>query len=254
MVQVSGIVKRYGSKMVLDGVSAAFPKKKLVAFIGSNGAGKSTLLSIITRTLQKNQGEVLVEGKAIEKWKNKELAKRLSVLKQSNHMNLRIRVRELVAFGRFPYSGGRLTGEDEKKIDEAIAYIGMEDLADRYGDELSGGQRQLAYIAMVIAQDTEYIFLDEPLNNLDMKHSVRIMRILKRLVEERGKTVMVVIHDINFVSHYADYVIAMKDGRIVAGGDVAKMMSSHMLEKVYGMEIEVKEINNRKVCLYYSAG
>lgn len=253
MVQVSGIVKRYGSKMVLDGVSAALPKNKLVAFIGSNGAGKSTLLSIITRTLQKNQGEVLVEGKAIEKWKNKELAKQLSVLKQSNHMNLRIRVRELVAFGRFPYSAGRLTGEDEKKIDEAIAYIGMEELADRYLDELSGGQRQLAYIAMVIAQDTEYIFLDEPLNNLDMKHSVRIMRILKRLVEERGKTVMVVIHDINFVSHYADYVIAMKDGRIVAGGDVAEMMSSHMLEKVYGMEIEVKEINNRKVCLYYSA-
>lgn len=253
MVSVSGIIKRYGAKKVLDEVSAELPAGKLVAFIGSNGAGKSTLLSIITRTLQKNEGVVQVDGKSIDEWKNKELAKQLSVLKQSNHMTIRIRVRELVAFGRFPYSQGNLTAEDELKIEEAIAYMGLEELKDRYLDELSGGQRQMAYIAMVIAQDTTYIFLDEPLNNLDMKHSVQIMTILRRLVRDKGKTVMVVIHDINFVSHYADYIVAMKDGKIVAGGDVDEMMNSHMLEKVYGMDIEVRNINDRKVCLYYTA-
>ncbi|MBS6953399.1 MAG: ATP-binding cassette domain-containing protein [Enterocloster asparagiformis] len=253
MVTVSGIIKRYGAKNVLDGVSADFPTEKLVAFIGSNGAGKSTLLSIITRTLQKNEGIVQVDGKSIDQWKNKELARQLSVLKQSNHLTIRIKVRELVAFGRFPYSQGNLTREDEAKIDEAIAYTGLEELRERYMDELSGGQRQMAYIAMVIAQDTKYIFLDEPLNNLDMKHSVQIMAILRRLVRERNKTVMVVIHDINFVSHYADYIVAMKDGKIIAGGDVEEMMNSRMLEKVYGMDIEVQTIHNRKVCLYYSA-
>ena len=253
MISVSGIIKRYGAKKVLDEVSADFPTGQLVAFIGSNGAGKSTLLSIITRTLRKNEGEVLVEGKSLEAWRNRELAKKLSVLKQSNHLTVRIRVRELVAFGRFPHSHGNLTAEDEAKIDEAISYMGLEPLADRYLDELSGGQRQMAYIAMVIAQDTKYIFLDEPLNNLDMKHSVQIMTILRRLVHERGKTVMVVIHDINFVSHYADYIVAMKDGKIVAGGAADEMMNSQMLKEVYGMDIEVKHINDRKVCLYYSA-
>lgn len=253
MISVSGIIKQYGTKKVLDEVSADFPTGKLVAFIGSNGAGKSTLLSIITRTLEKNEGEVLVEGRSLDRWRNRELAKHLSVLKQSNHLSVRIKVRELVSFGRFPYSHGNLTAEDEEKIDEAIAYMGLEKLTERYLDELSGGQRQMAYIAMVIAQDTKYIFLDEPLNNLDMKHSVQIMTILRRLVHERGKTVMVVIHDINFVSHYADYIVAMKDGKIVAGGDVDEMMNSHTLEQVYGMDIEVKNINDRKVCLYYSA-
>lgn len=253
MIKVLGISKQYGAKKVLDEVSADFPTKKLVAFIGSNGAGKSTLLSIITRTLGKNEGEVLVEGKALERWKNRELAKKLSVLKQSNHLTIRIKVRELVGFGRFPYSHGHLTAEDEEKIDEAISYTGLEALENRYLDELSGGQRQMAYIAMVIAQDTDYIFLDEPLNNLDMKHSVQIMTILKRLVHERGKTVMVVIHDINFVSHYADYIVAMKDGKIVAGGETDEMMNSHTLEQIYGMNIEVRKINDRNVCLYYSA-
>lgn len=124
-------------------------------------------------------------------------------------------------------------------------------LQHRYLDELSGGQRQMACIAMVIAQNTEYIFLDEPLNNLDMHHSVQIMKVLQRLVQEKKKTVMVVIHDINFVSHYAEHIIAMKDGKIIRSGKRQELITPAVLKEVYGMEIDVKELNGKQVCLYY---
>lgn len=251
MITVKGITKKYGKKDILKGVDFEFPNGKMVAFIGSNGAGKSTLLSIITRTIQKNSGDILVDNKNLDDWKNYDIAKKLSILSQSNHSNVRVTVKELVSFGRFPHSKGNLKGEDHKKIEEAINYVGIGDFSEKYIDELSGGQRQMAYIAMVIAQDTEYIFLDEPLNNLDMKHSVQIMNILKKLVAEEKKTIMIVIHDINFVSCYADYIVAMKDGKIIKGGKTEDMMNSQVLKEIYNMNIEVKEIMNQRICLYY---
>src|SRR5699024_9319956 len=132
--------------------------------------------------------------------KNNDLAKKISILKQANSINLKLTVRELVSFGRFPYSQGRLTKKDWEKVDEAIDYMELRDMQHKYLDQLSGGQRQRAHIAMVIAQDTEYILLDEPLNNLDMRHAVQIMKTLRRLVDELGKTILIVIHDINFAS------------------------------------------------------
>ena len=202
MIRIKNISKKYADREILKNVSLELPKKKIISFIGSNGAGKSTLLSIITRTLSKNSGEVIIKDKDLENWNTGELAKVLSILKQSNHLNIRLTVKELVSFGRYPHSKGKLTPDDEAKINSAIQYMGLKELENSFIDELSGGQRQMAYIAMVIAQDTEYIFLDEPLNNLDMKHSVKIMKILRNLVDEHGKTIVVVIHDINFVSCY----------------------------------------------------
>src|SRR5699024_10127081 len=125
-------------------------------------------------------------------------------------MGVKLTVRELISFGRFPYSEGRLKRFDWQKVDEAISYMELEELEDKYIDELSGGQRQRAYIAMVLAQDTEYILLDEPLNNLDMRHSVQILKTLRRLVDELGKTIVIVIHDINFASCYSDEIVALK--------------------------------------------
>ena len=252
MISVKNIVKRYGEKKVVDHVDLTLPKGKIVAFIGSNGAGKSTLLSIISRTLTKSEGEVFIDDVELKNWKNEELSKRLAILKQSNHLNIRLTVRELVTFGRFPHSKGKLTKECEQKINEAIEYLGLTDLQDRYLDELSGGQRQMAYIAMTVAQDTEYIFLDEPLNNLDMRHSVKIMKILRRLVDELNKTVFVVIHDINYVSCYADHIIAMKQGRVIKDGPIHKVLTEEMLEEIYDMKIDIKEINNNKICVYYT--
>lgn len=252
MISVKNIVKRYGEKKVVDHVDLTLPKGKIVAFIGSNGAGKSTLLSIISRTLTKNEGEVFIDDVELKNWKNEELSKRLAILKQSNHLNIRLTVRELVTFGRFPHSKGKLTKECEQKINEAIEYLGLTDLQERYLDELSGGQRQMAYIAMTVAQDTEYIFLDEPLNNLDMRHSVKIMKILRRLVDELNKTVFVVIHDINYVSCYADHIIAMKQGRVIKDGPIHEVLTEETLEEIYDMKIDIKEINNNKICVYYT--
>ncbi|MBS6559158.1 MAG: ATP-binding cassette domain-containing protein [Clostridiales bacterium] len=251
MIATKGIQKSYGEKKVVDNVTIELPKEKIIAFVGSNGAGKSTVLSIISRTLSKDLGEVYIDEVELKNWKTQVLAKKLSILKQTNHLNIRLTVKELVEFGRFPYSKGKLTKEDEKKVEEAIDYMELKELEDRYLDELSGGQRQMAFIAMVIAQDTEYIFLDEPLNNLDMRHSVQIMKVLKRLIKEKGKTIMVVIHDINFVSCYADHIVAMKNGQVICQGDTEEVIDENVLKEIYGMDISVKTIDGKKICFYY---
>lgn len=251
MIATKEIQKSYGEKKVVDNVTIELPKEKIIAFVGSNGAGKSTVLSIISRTLSKDFGEVYIDEVELKNWKTQVLAKKLSILKQTNHLNIRLTVKELVEFGRFPYSKGKLTKEDEKKVEEAIEYMELKELEDRYLDELSGGQRQMAFIAMVIAQDTEYIFLDEPLNNLDMRHSVQIMKVLKRLIKEKGKTIMVVIHDINFVSCYADHIVAMKNGQVICQGDTEEVIDENVLKEIYGMDISVKTIDGKKICFYY---
>lgn len=251
MIEVKQLSKQYEQHIVLDKIDLVLPKEQMIAFIGSNGAGKSTLLSIIGRTLHQNQGQVFLESLELSKWKNKDLAKRIAILHQSNSMTLRLSVEELVSFGRFPHSQGNLNAEDWVKIEEALSFMELEKLRHSYLDELSGGQRQMAFIAMVIAQDSEYIFLDEPLNNLDMKHSVQIMKILKRLVHELHKTVFVVIHDINFVSYYSDYIIALKDGKIVAEGKNEEVLTTSVLKEVYDIEIQIQKNHGKTVCLYY---
>ncbi|WP_339204897.1 ABC transporter ATP-binding protein [Paenibacillus sp. FSL K6-3182] len=251
MIEVKNVSKSYGGKPVIEDVSIRISKGKVTSFIGPNGAGKSTLLSMISRLLAKDSGQVLIEGKEVSHWKSADLAKKISILKQSNHINLRLTVRELVSFGRFPYSQGKLTKEDWQQVDEAIAYMDLVDLQAKYLDELSGGQNQRAFIAMVIAQNTEYILLDEPLNNLDMKHSVQIMKVLRRLVEELGKTVVLVIHDINFASCYSDYIVALKDGKVVKEGSTETIIDNAVLHDIYDMDIPIELINGNRIGVYF---
>lgn len=215
MIEVQEITKQYGDKVVLDKVGLQFNKGKITSLIGGNGAGKSTLLSVISRLLSQDGGVVLVDEKNVTEYKSKVLAQRLSILKQSNHVRLKLTVRELVSFGRFPYSQEKLNKEDILMVDRAIDFLNLKDIENSYIDELSGGQKQRAYMAMVVAQDTEYILLDEPLNNLDMKHSVQTMKIMRKLADELGKTIIIVLHDINFASHYSDYIVALKEGKII---------------------------------------
>lgn len=251
MVEVRNVSKKYGDKTVIHDVSLKIAKGKITSFIGPNGAGKSTLLSMICRLIAADTGEVIIEDKELSNYKSEDLAKKISILKQANHINLRLTVKELVAFGRFPYSQGRLTTKDRRFVSEAINYMGLNDIQNHYIDALSGGQRQRAYIAMVLAQDTEYILLDEPLNNLDMKHSVQIMKILRKLVDELGKTIVIVIHDINFASCYSDYIIALKGGEIVKTGKTAEIMNQAVLKEIYEMEMDIQTINNCNICIYY---
>lgn len=182
MIEVRNLSKSYGDKMVVHDVSLKIQKGKITSLIGPNGAGKSTAFSMITRLMKRDGGQVFIEGKELDSWDKKELSKKIAILKQSNNINIRLRIRELVSFGRFPYCEGKLQAEDIKYVEEAIEYMRLTDIQDKYLDELSGGQRQRAYIAMVIAQGTEYIFLDEPLNNLDMNNSVQMMKVLKNFV------------------------------------------------------------------------
>ncbi|MBM6618928.1 ABC transporter ATP-binding protein [Bacillus suaedaesalsae] len=252
MVEVKNVSKQYGNKRVVENVSIQIEKGKITSFIGPNGAGKSTLLSMISRLLSKDTGEILIDGKEVGEYKSNDLAKKISILKQTNHINIRLTIRDLVSFGRFPYSQGRLKKEDMEQIDAAIQYMELEDMQHKFLDQLSGGQRQRAYIAMVIAQNTEYILLDEPLNNLDMKHSVQIMKVLRRMVDELGKTIVIVLHDINFASSYSDYIVALKDGKVVQEGVTDKIIDSIVLKDVYDMDIDIQEINKKKIAVYFS--
>lgn len=250
-IELKQLSKHYGDKVVVDQISLCIEQGKITAFIGPNGAGKSTLLGMMSRLLPSSSGEVWLDGELLNQKKNSDIAKQLAILKQSNHINLRLTVEELVAFGRFPYSKGNLTQTDRTFIDNAIHYMDLNEFRHRYIDQLSGGQRQRAYIAMTLAQDTDYILLDEPLNNLDMKHSVQIMQVLRQLVDELGKTVIIVIHDINFASCYADQILAMKNGKLAAFGKTADIMQREVLEQIYDMTIPIYDIDDCRIATYF---
>jgi len=251
VIEIRNVTKSYGAATVVDDVSLTVPPGGITSLVGANGAGKSTLLSIIGRLLEPDSGTVLVDGMDVRTTPGPVLAKRLSVLRQENHLPVRLTVRELVAFGRFPHSNGKLTAVDREHVDRAIEHFELTDLAHRHLDQLSGGQRQRAYVAMVLCQDTDYVLLDEPLNNLDMRHSVQMMRLLRSMADETGKTVVLVVHDINFAAAHSDRIVAMRHGRVVADGDVATMMSPAVLGEVFDMDIDVHDLGGQRVATYF---
>ena len=253
MIELKELTKQFGKKPVVENVSVAIEPGTITSFIGPNGAGKSTLLSMVSRLLDADTGEVLLDQQDVKKWKSNEFAKRVSILKQANYINVRLTVHELVSFGRYPYSKGRLTVEDKRMVEQAIDYMNLSEMQDKFLDELSGGQKQRAFIAMVIAQDTDYILLDEPLNNLDMKHSVQIMKILRKLVDELGKTVIIVLHDINFASVYSDRIVALKNGKVVKNGPTRDINNTDALREIYDMDNPIQEQNGCRICVYFNS-
>jgi iron complex transport system ATP-binding protein len=205
----------------------------------------------MARIMEKDSGNIIIDDKNIDEWDTKELAKKISILKQANNINVRLTIKEIVSFGRYPHSEGRLTEEDHEYIDKAIEYMELKDIENKYLDELSGGQRQRAYIAMVIAQNTEYVLLDEPLNNLDMKHSVSMMRVFRNLVDELGKTVIIVMHDINFASVYSDNIVILKNGQVAKEDITDNIIDKNILEEIYEIDFDIKHINGNKICVYF---
>lgn len=248
---VKDLTKQYDGKTVVEHVSFQIPKGAVISLIGPNGAGKSTVMGIISRLISRDGGSVEFQGMDISKWKGKDLAKRLAILTQQNNIQMKLTVRELVTFGRFPYSGNHMTMEDQKIIDQAIAYMELDDLKTRFIDELSGGQRQRAYIAMVIAQDTEFILLDEPTNNLDIYHATNMMKIVRRLCDELGKTVIMVLHEINYAAFYSDYICAFADGKIAKFGTVKEVMTKETLSQIYHVDFEIMEVEGKPLSIYY---
>ena len=248
---VDKLLKKYDKKVVVDSVSFSIPKGKVTSFIGPNGAGKSTVMGMISRLIANDAGIIEFQGKSMHDWKSKELAKHLAILTQSNNIQMKLTVEELVAFGRFPHSGGRLTDKDKDIINKSIEYMELNEFRNRFIDELSGGQRQRAYIAMVIAQDTEFILLDEPTNNLDIYHATNLMKIIRKLSDELGKTVVTVLHEINYAAFYSDYICAFKDGRVAKFGTVDEVMTKEVLSEIYNVDFEIMNIQGRPLSIYY---
>ncbi|RVU55471.1 ABC transporter ATP-binding protein [Anaerosphaera multitolerans] len=239
MIAIDNARKSYSKEVKIGPLNIEIPNAGITSLIGPNGAGKSTTLLMIGRLLNMDGGQIKVGNMDVLESKSEDLAKVLTILRQENHFVTRLTVRQLVGFGRFPHSKGRLTREDDVVISKYIDFLDLTELEDRYLDELSGGQRQRAYVAMVLCQETEYVLLDEPLNNLDVARSVQMMSHLRQAANELGRTILMVMHDINFAAQYSDRICAMKEGRIVAFGTVEEIMNSELLTDIFETEIKI---------------
>ncbi|GAB2602248.1 iron ABC transporter ATP-binding protein [Nitrincola alkalisediminis] len=251
MIEVNGLNKAYQTQKVVDQVSFQLKGAGVTAIIGPNGAGKSTLLGLISRLQHPDQGWVRVDELDVHHCAGDRLAQTLAILRQENQISTRLTVEDLVSFGRYPYSKGRINEQDLYKIEQALVFLDLTDLRHRYLDELSGGQRQRAYIAMVLCQDTRYLLLDEPLNNLDMKHAVGIMKLLRRAADEMGKQVVLVLHDINFAATYADCILAMKEGQLVYMGSPEVVITPEIMLDLYDLEMTIQQVRGKPVAFYY---
>ena len=250
MIEILNAKKAYTKEVQIGPLNIQIPKAGLTSLIGPNGAGKSTALLMIGRLLQMDEGQIKVANMDIATSKSEDIAKVLTILRQENHFVTRLTVRQLVGFGRFPYSKGRLNKEDEVIVSKYIDFLQLTDLENRYLDELSGGQRQRAYVAMVLCQETEYVMLDEPLNNLDVARSVQMMEHLRHATNEFGRTILTVMHDINFAAKYSDRICAMKDGKIAAFGEVSEIMNAELLTDIFETKIEIIEGPHGPIAIY----
>ncbi|MDY5786497.1 MULTISPECIES: ATP-binding cassette domain-containing protein [unclassified Corynebacterium] len=251
MITLTDVRKDYGDDVAIGPVNLQIPAGGITALVGPNGAGKSTLLTMIGRLLAVDSGTVEIANMDVTSAKSQDLAKVISILRQENHFITRLTVRQLVGFGRFPYSQGRLTDDDETIISKYIDFLGLKELENRYLDQLSGGQRQRAYVAMVLCQETEYVLLDEPLNNLDIAHSVEMMRHLYDAARDLNRTIIIVVHDINYAARYADYICAAKNGQIVAFGTPREIMRDDLLTDIFNTDITVIDGPHGPIAAYH---
>jgi len=231
----------YGSQPIVENLDLVIPDGKVTALVGANGSGKSTILKTMARLMKANKGSVYLDGKSISQMQTKEVAKQLAILPQNPVAPEGLTVRELVAYGRFPHQKGlgTLSKEDKKMIEWALQVTNMNELADRQIESMSGGQRQRAWIAMALAQGTDILFLDEPTTYLDMAHQLEVLKLLEQLNREVGKTIVMVVHDLSHASMYAEHIVAIKQGSIVRAGQPAEVITSSMLQEVFGIEADV---------------
>src|SRR5579884_4441297 len=239
----SNLALQYEEVVVATDLSIEIPDGRVSVLIGPNGSGKSTLLRALSRLLKPKGGAVVLDGKAIEEYSTKEVARRLAILPQVLISPESITVEELVAFGRFPQrrSVGGLRAEDRQAIDQAHEVTATADLRDRPVDHLSGGQRQRAWIALVLAQGTDLILLDEPTTFLDIAYQLEVLELLKHLNEAEGKTIVMVLHDINMACEYSRRLFALRSGELVAQGDPREVLKAELIRAVFGIDAHILE-------------
>lgn len=239
--EAKNIVTGYDKKIIIDGIDITIPSNKISVIIGANACGKSTLLKILARLIKPKSGDVIIDGKKITSMPSKELAKVLGLLPQSPVVPEGITVSDLVSRGRFPYQT-LLKGMDQTDFDaveEALEIMGITELANRSVDELSGGQRQRVWIAMALAQQTDILLLDEPTTYLDITYQVEILDLLTDLNRKRGTTIVMVLHDINLSARYADYIFALRKGKLIDQGTPSEVITSELIDKVFGLDCTV---------------
>ncbi|NQN49096.1 ABC transporter ATP-binding protein [Streptococcus suis] len=240
-VSAKDLTVSYGKRSILTDLSLDFPSGKITSIIGSNGCGKSTLLKSLSRLIPIDKGSVYLDGKEIQELPTKEIAKILAHLPQVQESLDGIRVYDLVSYGRFPHQNafGRLTNLDREKIAWALDETQTLDFAELPVQSLSGGQRQRVWIAMALAQDTDTIFLDEPTTYLDMHHQLEVLELLQRLNRENGKTIVMVLHDLNHAARFSDHIIALKDGQIVQKGSAEEVITVEHLRQIFDIEADI---------------
>lgn len=231
----------YGDNVIIEDLNIEIPKGEITVLIGANGCGKSTLLRSLARLLKPKGGDVVLDGETIAKMGTKEVAKKMSILPQSPATPEGLTVHELVKQGRHPYRGflKQWSKEDEDAVNEALASTNMEEFRDRSVDSLSGGQRQRAWIAMTLAQQTDIILLDEPTTYLDMTHQIDVLDLLFDLNEKEGRTIVMVLHDINLASRYAHHIVAIKDKDVFQQGRPEEIVSCDLMHNVFQMKCDV---------------
>ena len=231
----------YGKRKIVEGLSFTIPPGKITALIGANGSGKSTILKAMCRIMAPSSGQIILDGKAIHTQSTKELAKKLAILPQNPESPEGLTVEELVAYGRSPHKAGygRLNHRDDELISWALDVTAMKEFADRPLEQLSGGQRQRAWIAMYIAQDTEILFLDEPTTFLDISYQMDVLKLLKTMNQTYKKTIVMVVHDLNQASIFADYVVAIKKGKIIREGAPEEVITVENCRKVFGVLVDI---------------
>ena len=247
MIKLNNISYHIGKQQILHDITLSLPSGQVIALIGPNGAGKSTLFSVMARLQPLQSGQVCFGEHDIVSCHARTLSKTVAMLGQENHVQGRLRVHELLMFGRYPYHQGQPTADDHQKVLEIIERFELELLADRFLSTLSGGQRQRVLIAMIVCQDTPYLLLDEPLNNLDMYHSGRLMRELRELSHRQQKTVVIVLHDINQAAQFADTVVTMKEGQVMAVGQPVDVITQETMKYLYNVDVTVLNHQGRPV-------
>lgn len=252
MITIRNLTHRIGRQTILDNVSLDLPQGGITALIGPNGAGKSTLLSFMARLQPLPQGAAIAyNGRSLAGTHTAEIAKILAILTQEHSIHSRISVRDLLLFGRYPYHQGRPAAEDRAIVENALDQFQLRELAARYLTELSGGQRQRAMIAMVFCQSTEYVLLDEPLNNLDMYYARALMQLLRQITDEHNRTTVVVLHDINQAAAYADHIVALQNGRPVLCGSPAEVFTRDNIRSLFHMDVEVLDYRGKPLIVHH---
>jgi iron complex transport system ATP-binding protein len=241
VLHTDGLSLAYDDALIIEGMDLAIPSGQITALVGPNGCGKSTLLRGLARLLAPKSGAAFLDGKAIHRIPTRELAQRLGILPQSPAAPEGLMVRELVAQGRYPHQSWlqQWAAEDEAAVAKALELTGMAELAGRPVDALSGGQRQRAWIAMTLAQETQVILLDEPTTFLDLAHQIEVLQLLERLNRAEGRTIVMVVHDLNHATRHADHIVALRAGAVVASGPPAEVVTPELLRRVFEVEAAV---------------